>query len=200
MDDSIQTFRVNITRAKNLGGIHNVLESKTTSILDITDILRAELVMAVSAVDHFIHSIVEEGMLEIYQNLRPRTDAYNIFESSLENIPCAITDPAYAVWFKDEIHRKHSYLSFQRAEKISSVVKIISDKDIWNETSQIMNISKNDLITQLNLIVDRRNTIAHEADVDPTYPNKRWGIDFQLVDDSVEFLEKLSESLFQVVK
>jgi hypothetical protein len=59
-------FKNNIIRAKNLGSIYFSLNAKTTAILDITDILRAELVLGVSAFDHYIHEIVRIGMIESY--------------------------------------------------------------------------------------------------------------------------------------
>ena len=200
MNDSIQTFRDNITRAKNLGGIYNALASETTPVLDLSDILRAELAITVSVFDYFIHLTVEEGMLEIYQQNRPTTDAYDNFQISLQNISSILVNPVDIVWFKDEIHKKIGHLSFQRSDKISSIMKLISDKILWNETSQIMDITPQDLVLQLNLIADRRNKIVHQADMDPTYQNRRWLIDSRLVDDAVRFIENLSESIFLVVR
>lgn len=53
---------------------------------------------------------------------------------------------------------------------------------------------------QLNSIVDRRNKIAHEADINPTFNiGDRWSIDEKLVDDAVNFLERLVESIHRVL-
>jgi hypothetical protein len=48
---------------------------------------------------------------------------------------------------------------------------------------------------RLGLIVDRRNKIAHEADLDPTYPKVRWPISPADVDGVVEFLERAVEAI-----
>lgn len=53
-----------------------------------------------------------------------------------------------------------------------------------------MGTSAKDIKDRLDLIVDRRNKIAHEADIDPSYPDTRWPIDEQLVSDTVGFIEQ----------
>lgn len=57
-----------------------------------------------------------------------------------------------------------------------------------------------DIKQQLSAIVDRRNKIAHEADIDPTYGiGSRWNIDEVLVNDAVGFLEKVVEGIHQIL-
>jgi cellulose biosynthesis protein BcsQ len=58
-----------------------------------------------------------------------------------------------------------------------------------------------DLVKQrLSLIVDRRNKIAHEADLDPTYPKARWPISRIDVDNVVEFLVQIVEAIYLEVQ
>lgn len=49
------------------------------------------------------------------------------------------------------------------------------------------------------LVVDRRNKIAHEADIDPSFPGKRWPIDDVLVDDAISFIENIAETIYMIV-
>jgi hypothetical protein len=51
----------------------------------------------------------------------------------------------------------------------------------------------------LALIVDRRNKIAHEADIDPSFPGQRWPIDRAMVDDMVSTVEATVEAIHAVV-
>jgi hypothetical protein len=74
-------FTANIGRARDLRALFLNLEASTAGVLDITDILRASIVSAVSALDTFIHEITRIGMVEIYQNARPKTDAFGRFPS-----------------------------------------------------------------------------------------------------------------------
>jgi hypothetical protein len=52
-----------------------------------------------------------------------------------------------------------------------------------------------DVKQRLKLIVDRRNKIAHEADMDPTYPKARWPISAPDVEDVVRFLVDVVEAI-----
>jgi hypothetical protein len=50
----------------------------------------------------------------------------------------------------------------------------------------------------LTLIVDRRNKIAHEADLDPSYPGQRWPIDTAMVEDIFDKIEAISRAIYKV--
>ena len=45
MQVAIDQFRVNLARVRNLGVIHNTLNAQTTAAIDLSDILRSELVL-----------------------------------------------------------------------------------------------------------------------------------------------------------
>ncbi len=51
MDNAIKHFRENISRVKEIGGLFDVLSDLTTSAVDATDLLRAQIVMSVSGLD-----------------------------------------------------------------------------------------------------------------------------------------------------
>lgn len=60
--------------------------------------------------------------------------------------------------------------------------------------------SHQDIKGQLSLIVERRNKIAHEADIDPTYEiGRRWEINEELVLEAVDFLQKIVETIHGVL-
>jgi hypothetical protein len=103
-------------------------------------------------------------------------------------------------WLENEIRERLGYQSFQQADKIAEAIRYISDRKLWDEVAMKMNRTAKDIKQQLNSIVDRRNKIAHEADIDPTFNiGNRWYIDEILVDDAVDFIEQLVESIHQVL-
>ncbi|MFO5528092.1 MAG: HEPN domain-containing protein [Cuspidothrix sp.] len=58
----------------------------------------------------------------------------------------------------------------------------------------------NQIKQQLILIVDRRNKIAHQADIDPTLGlGNRWNIDELMVSDAVNFIEQVVENIHQIL-
>ncbi|MBG1263387.1 HEPN domain-containing protein [Nostoc commune] len=103
-------------------------------------------------------------------------------------------------WLEDEIRERLSYQSFQQPDKIADAIRQISDKKLWDEVSSKMSKPPKDIKQQLTLIVDRRNKIAHEADIDPTLNiGNRWYIDESMVGDTVDFIEQVVESIHQIL-
>lgn len=250
MQSAIDQFNISINRVRDLIAVYQSLQSQTTNILDLSDILRATLVLAVSALDYYIHEVVRLGMLEIYSGVRCEPNpsqnssqsAFSRFKVSLRNaseerklaldlsswitdeltdsqgsdffnnpqdvskIITVITDSLQNKlnnnsWLDNEIRERHSYLSFQQPDKIADAIKLVSNKKLWKEVGITMGKNEKEIKQQLSAIVDRRNKIAHEADINPTYNlGELWNIDEILVNNAVDFLEKLVGAIHQVIK
>ena len=199
MQVAIDQLRANIARVRNLGVIYNTLNAQTTAAIDLSDILRSELVMAVSALDLYIHEIVRLGMLEVYRGTRPETSAFLRFQISLEGVRQAVSAPTNDNWLDNEIRERHSWRSFQQANHIAEAIRLISDISLWEQVSNHLRIPAQDVRQQLNLIADRRNKIVHEADMDPTPYDTRWPIDAALVDDAINFIEQIAETIHDLL-
>ncbi|MDJ0511582.1 MAG: hypothetical protein QNJ64_20375 [Crocosphaera sp.] len=70
MQSAIDQFRISIKRVRDLIALHNSINVQSTPVLDLSDILRAALVLTISALDYYIHEVVTLGMLEIYRGQR----------------------------------------------------------------------------------------------------------------------------------
>jgi len=170
MDKIIDLFRENIQRINDLHKIYHVVSKSTTHIINATDILRAELVLVVSAFDFYIHGLVREGMIDVFEGNRIETSSFKKVNISLESVQDAIHNPLSIDWLRNEIINKHSWQSFQRTEKVSEAIHLISDTELWNEVANKLNDDPKYIKNKLNLIIDRRNKIAHEADIDFSNP------------------------------
>jgi len=201
MQPAIDLFRISITRVRDLIAVHNSLKAQASSVLDLSDMLRAALVLAVSALDYYIHEVVRIGMLEIHRGQRLEPPAFSGFQISLGNARAGINaGQNIDSWLEDEIRQRHSYKSFQQPNAIADAVRLICDKKLWEEVSINMGSPAKDIKQQLSLIVDRRNKIAHEADIDPTLSlGNRWPIDELLVNEAVNFLEQVVESIHKIL-
>jgi len=199
MQAAIEQFRINIDRVRNLGAIFKALRSQTTEVLDLSDILRAELVMGVSALDHYVHELVRLGMLEIYHGHRIELPAFLRFQVTLDNIIQGIANPADDSWLENQIRSRHGYQSFQRSDKIADAIRLISSVQLWNEVAQHLGTTAQQVKQKLTLIVERRDKIAHEADMNPSFPGNRWPIDEILADDAIDFIELLAETIYTLV-
>lgn len=249
MQSALDQFRISIGRVRDLIALHNSVKAQATVALDVSDMLRATLVLAVSALDYYVHEVVTLGMLEIHRGQRSEPtpsanatqSAFSRFQVSLSgarqdrltviNIASwleaeiqqaqgyAFLQQSYPVsaliptisnsivnrlnntsWLESEIRERLGYQSFQQADKIAEVIRYISDKKLWDVVAIQMTKPAKDIKQQLNSIVDRRNKIAHEADIDPTFNiGSRWNIDEVLVGDAVDFIEMLVESIHLVL-
>ena len=201
MQSAIDLFRISIARVRDLITVHNSLKAQTSNVLDISDMLRSALVLAVSALDYYIHEVVRIGMLEIHRGERPEPPAFSGFQISLGNARAGINaGQNIDSWLEDEIRQRHSYKSFQQPNAIADAVRLICDKKLWEEVSINMGSPAKDIKQQLSRIVDRRNKIAHEADIDPSYPiGDRWPIDELLVNEAVDFIEQVVESIRNIL-
>ena len=199
MQTAIGQFRVNIVRVRDLGSLSRILDSQTTQALDFSDVLRSEFVLAVSALDYFIHEIVRLGMLDIYRGNRPRTPAFQRFQVSMSSIEDAISDSHSDTWLEQEIINRHSYQSFQTYENIAGAVRLISSAQLWSEVAGRVGLTTQELRETLGLIVSRRNRIAHEADMEPSDPGMPLPIDDHIVDEAVNFIEQIAEAIFATV-
>jgi hypothetical protein len=249
MQSALDLFRISIGRVRDLIALHNSVKAQATGALDVSDMLRAALVLAVSALDYYVHEVVTLGMLEIHRGQRSEPtpsanttqSAFSRFQVSLggarqerlaaidiaswleteieqthgyaflqQSYTVAALIPAIsssvvnrlnnASWLEDEIRERLGYQSFQQPKKIAEAIRYISDKNLWDEVANKISRRPEDIKQQLNSIVDRRNKIAHEADIDPTFNiGNRWNIDEVLVGDAVDFIEQIVESIHQVL-
>ena len=201
MQSAIDLFGICIRRVRDLIALHHSLKAQASSVLDISDMLRAALVLAVSALDYYIHEVVRIGMLEIHRGLRPEPPGFSGFQISRGNARAGINaGQNIDSSLEDVIRERHSYKSFQKPDKIAKAVLLICEKNLWEEVSTNMSRPAQDIKQQLNLIVDRRNKIAHEADIDPTLSiGNRWPIDELLVNEAVDFIEQVVESIHNIL-
>jgi stage III sporulation protein SpoIIIAA len=103
-------------------------------------------------------------------------------------------------WLEDEIRERLGYQSFQQPQKIADAIRLISEQKLWEEVAKKLDRPPKEVKQQLAAIVDRRNKIAHEADIDPTFGiGARWNINDTLVRDAVDFIEQVVESIHQLL-
>lgn len=199
MITAITQFRANIVYLRNIAHLYTSIKSITTSAVDLSDFLRAGIVMSVSTLDHYIHEITRLGIIESFEGIRVITPALRKFPVSLDGAIQGIQTVGNSAWIDSEIRARHSYLSFQQPEKIADAIKLISQIRLWESLSTSMSMPASDIMRQIKLIVDRRNKIAHEADLDPSFPGTRWPISIQNLTTTIDFVENLCENIHVLI-
>jgi hypothetical protein len=197
MLSAIEQFRENIARVRSLGGLTQALVSMTTSAIDASDILRAQYVLAVSALDYYVHEVTRLGMLEIFDGKRQPPPAFLRFRISLDCLSSGNVISRND--FDSEIRSQHGWIAFQHPDKLADAIRLFSDAKLWDCVSAEIGMKADKIKERLKLTVDRRNKIAHEADMDPTYPKARWPIAAADVNGVVEFLINVVEAIHVTV-
>lgn len=187
------TFDSNIQRARDLGTLHTAIDSLTTNALDTSDLLRSQIVMAVSSMDHYIHQLVKLGIVQIFTGQRPSTQSYSKLRINIRNFADGV--PAGTEWLEEEVDGIHGHLAFQQPDKIADAVRLIFDQPLWPAVADHLGVCVGDVKLQLKLVVDRRNKIAHESDIDPTYPGQRWPISRATANDAVNVIDTVTNSI-----
>ena len=72
------TWNLNLQNVKKMHWLHEQL-SKIVQAMDLSDILRAEYVLIVSAFDCYVHDVVLQGMTNMFSGSKPDCRAYNEF-------------------------------------------------------------------------------------------------------------------------
>jgi hypothetical protein len=138
-------------------------------------------------------------MLEIFEGRRPPTAAYLKFHVSTETLNRirAAATPSEAGAAFDLFVRTHlSRVTFQFPEDIADGIRLCSTVELWNEVALALGATPatkadeaKNLKTQLSLLIRRRNSIAHEGDLQQSAPREPWPIsraDLTYVGDQIE--------------
>lgn len=197
MQQALNSFKECIERARHLGGLFSALSRLVTPVVDSSDLLRAQIVLAVSALDYFIHEITLHGMIETFEGNRPATDAFLKYKVS--GSVCLAMVGQEVTAFMNDVKERNSFLSFQQPEKIAEAIRMFHGQPLWRGVAVRLGNSESTVKDQLRLVVERRNKIAHEADIDPSFPGVRWPITLQDTMDSITFIERVGQAIFDEV-
>ncbi|MCL4179180.1 MAG: hypothetical protein KJ072_15740 [Verrucomicrobia bacterium] len=175
---------------------------------DMDDLLRSALVMAVSALDRYVHERICKGIVLAYRKsslLKEQRDF-----SIPVSLALAATEAlrkahkaGLAVRPANEIRKKIQELlhtrPFQSWQEIDYGFKLLGISGLAGKMQASMNVASFDVVrNQLNAVVMRRHKIVHEGDLERHlrggHPKKN-AIGKKFVADSITFLEKLVDHL-----
>lgn len=199
MKSALDRFLWNVGRVRDLGALEASLRAQTTNALDLTDLLRSQIVLLVSALDYYVHEIVLVGMVATASGARPAADGFLRFQMSMSVVTSWMQTPGDLSHFEQAVREHLGYQTFQQPDRIADGVRLIYAGPLWEDVATALGRDTRDVKIALKLLVERRNRIAHEADMDPTFPGQRWPISSQDVAGSIDFVESLVRAVHAVV-
>ena len=179
------------------------------------EMLRAALILSVSAFDRFNHDLVVKNVLGILR--KPKT----AWPKALADFPVPLSAAEEAIeWsikqrrppnptqsrprvklktrFRECLHEK----TFQGFGQVGNALSMLGIADPWSKISSTLGEPTTEIEKRLNSIVHRRNQIAHEGDVEQaSRPRevKLNPISAPDVREDLEWLGKLGEAISEVV-
>ena len=173
-------------RCDHLSIIHAFLSKNAASVLQPDEILRAEWAARVSALDLYIHELVAQRMVAIFERKLPSCPGFSTFAVSVETmervrVATSATDAsaAFDLTVRDQLSRK----TFQYPDDIAAGVRLCSPVSLWSEVAvqlgsipQTKDEDAKRIKKELTQIAGRRNKIVHEGDLQPTVPRTPWPI------------------------
>lgn len=194
-------FNRNIDSATELSVIFDHLSATVAIPAQFDDLLRSQIVNAVSAFDKLMHDLIRIGMVMSFENIRPATPKYLGEAVSIAQLPKLIAGavPPPSVSFEEMVRTKLSFLSFQDAPKISEGLSYIWDfEHKWQRIALGLGMAEKAVKLKQKLIVTRRNAIVHEADLDPVTHLKR-PITREEAMDTSRFIQALGNRICDLV-
>jgi hypothetical protein len=203
MQRSKSRFDASVLRVRNLDSLYIHLTSTLHfPAIDVSDILRSELVYIISAFDKLMHDIIKQGMIDTFLGHRIATPAYKNFTitlAQLDSISNSTLIPSPVDIFEGIIINNHNHLSFQDPDKLNPALSLIwLESHKWQKIASCMGITENDVKVELKNIVIRRNQIVHEGDLD-LLTGILQPIRHVDVIDSVNFIDKLANCIFTLI-
>lgn len=196
-------------RCGQIEALHSYLADNLSSVLNPEELLRADWVARVSALDLFVHELIAQKAQEVFLGKLTTPPAYKKLRLPMATIhEClnSTSDNSRTSAFDLQLRSQLSFVSYQLPEPIADGIRMVSDIELWKcvaielgaEERFAANEAKK-IKKQLSLIVSRRNKIAHEGDVAPGPTREPWPIDANQLIDVREFIYKITTAINKVV-
>ena len=194
-------FDRNLSYVNDIGSIYDeVVRLAPTLTTQASQLLRSQFVLLVSALDTYIHDIVRIGILQVYQGSRPVSKnlgrlsfTYNDLSELEAQSPMMKTPTLEQI-----IRRINSEDSYQSSKSIEYALAVIGVTGIWSKLSSKLTMRPDDIKTKLDLIVRRRNQIAHESDYNPSTGGQR-DINKDELDKTKSFILHLIDAIHCII-
>jgi len=190
-----------INQARHSTAIYDYLVGHVAGPISFDDILRFQYIYSVSAFDKLMHDIIRIGMIDCYTGNRPPTSKYQAEQISISihtSLVAATVPPAISL-LEAELVRKFSHLSFQDPAKVADGLSYIwTEEHKWVKINAEMGLPPGNSRIRLKLIVDRRNSIVHEADINPVTGQKA-SISRAEAIDVIDFIENCGVAIVNLV-
>lgn len=203
---AIEAFRFNMERARKLVGLYQQLIDQGTDHDEVDDVLRASLVLAVGALDAFVHDRVGEQLVRyIRRSLKSDPDSLGPVERELKGVEMReilrwLTLSRPFVQVRKVVDDRMGAQSLQHPGKIEEAFHLIGKKEIWSQVSQGIEMNAGELKRKVANAAKRRNQIVHEGDREKSRLRKhhKRPISQDEVEHILDLIDNVGEQLVRI--
>lgn len=206
MDEIYNEFERSIAQIRQTNDVYKYLKDVVKlNNAGIDDILRSQIVNVISALDRYLHEKVRKGICDMFLGNRDITNKFKSFSVSSDTVlriwgDSSLTIIDREILINEVVIQSLKTLSFQKAIKIKDALSYLWDEPhkmvIIAKEMEVPGLTDNDkqryLTQKLDLMVERRNQIAHESDI---YFGVKRSICQDDVIDAITFIEKFVSCL-----
>lgn len=175
------------------------------------DLRRSALVMAVTAIDSYMHWLVYRRLSDVriegdlpkaFAKLDvPFTELASLADATLRGRRQG-TNTRPWVQVKHVMQKRLLKETFQSYEQVATAFALAGVEKGWSRVAAKLTISTDNLKTQLNALVHRRNKVVHEGDITRASRPQRLtynAIDHGSIEADVNWVQSLIDAIEQVV-
>jgi len=204
-----QAFSTNLEYARKMVNTGKNLANFQSPIIDIGDFYRAAWVQAVSAIDHWFHEELYRRVAELTAgdspNMPHQLTRFELPLAKVEEVRRGDLSLADAV--SEHVKAKWGNAALQNPRKISEALRLVTEEDIWGKAAIQINewnrgrtsMTGQTLKQQYISITDRRNRIAHDADLEDGDLKRRRPISDADATDAVDWIERIALAIAKVL-
>jgi len=163
-------FTNDIARARDIVALGQGIGGLTVGRVDASDMNRAGLVQAVSALDHYMHGVVLDRSVQIMLGTLTSGGVggkVGVSFDAVRQILAASTPADIELAAKTHLSQRLSLETFQKPDDIASALSLVGVPRVW---STVFGSAARSTTVALGVIVTRRNRIVHQSDSDPLTP------------------------------
>ncbi|MDQ0599147.1 hypothetical protein QF037_003492 [Streptomyces canus] len=205
-----EAFMTNLSYARRMVEAGKMLTPFKSPTIDIDDFYRAAWVQAVAAIDHWPHEEVLRRVAELAaKDSSDMPYQLRVYELPLHTVEAVKRgDVTVSDAVVEHLRDKLAAQSLQHPGKISEVLKLVTEMKVWYEAAGWINQSFFQGRTSLNEkklrsryleITQRRNKIAHDADLIDGDLEQRRPIDEASVNDAIDWIERIALAIAHVL-
>ncbi|MET8174523.1 hypothetical protein [Streptomyces clavifer] len=204
-----EAFTTNIAYARKMVDAGRNLAPFRPAAIDVGDFYRAAWVQSVAAIDHWFHEELFRRVAELAAkdgtDMPLQLQNYEIPLRQVEAVQRGDVTLAEAV--VEHVKERWGSASLQNPRKISEALKLVTDKNVWQgAATQISTWQGNrtaytekTLKAQYVTITDRRNKIAHDADLLDGDLKQRRSITEHDVTDAINWIDRIALAVAHVL-